>query len=137
MEKLEKLYNVVVALDVFDKSDKTLWDYKMLCESISTALYFSGHKSMYEEMDKFDIDELVIIHSNVYLFKVKYIPHSYIAHIPNNTIFTPAGIQKQFPEYNIKWTAILDKLCDINYIMNIILSYMLAIHISKGGDMIL
>lgn len=137
MEKLNKIYDAVKALDVFDKSDKGKWDYKILCESLEIALYFSAHSSMYEEMDEFDIKELETIHNHIYLFETKYIPQSYRTHVPNNTIFTPGGIQKHFPMYNIEWTTILDRLCNINYNMHIILSYMLAIHLSKGGDMIL
>lgn len=137
MDKLDRIEDAVIALDKFSKSDKSLWDYKMLCDSLSVALYFGKHKSMYESIDEFDISKLNDLQYKVYKFMIDEIPFTYRGHIPDVSIFSPEGIQKQYPEYNVKWTNKLDALCDIHRNINIILSYILAIHASKGGDMIL
>lgn len=137
MNKLDRIEDAVIALDDFSKSDKTLWDYKMLCDSLSVALYFGIHKSMYESMDEFDISNLNELQYKVYKFMIDEIPFTFRGHIPDVSIFNPANIQKRYPECNIKWNNKLDVLCDIHRNINIILSYILAIHASKGGDMIL
>lgn len=137
MDKLDRIEDAVIELDKFSKSEKTLWDYKMLCDSLSVALYFGMHKSMYESMDEFDISKLNDLQYKVYKFMIDEIPFTYRGHIPDVSIFNPTSIQKRYPEYDIKWTNKLDALCDIHRNINIIMSYMLAIHASKGGDMIL
>lgn len=137
MNKLDRIEDAVIALDDFSKSDKTLWDYKMLCDSLSVALYFGIHKSMYESMDEFDISNLNELQYKVYKFMIDEIPFTFRGHIPDVSIFNPSNIQKRYPECNIKWNNKLDALCDIHRNINIILSYILAIHASKGGDMIL
>lgn len=137
MDKLDRIEDAVIALDKFSKSDKSLWDYKMLCDSLSVALYFGKHKSMYESMDEFDISNLNELQYKVCKFMIDEIPFTYMGHIPDVSIFNPASIQKLYPECNIKWTDKLDVLCDIHRNINIISSYMLAIYASKGGDMIL
>lgn len=136
MDKLDRIEDAVIALDKFSKSDKSLWDYKMLCDYLSVALYFGIHKSMYESIDEFDISKLNDLQYKVYKFMIDEIPFTYSSHIPDVGIFKPASIQKLYPECK-KWTDKLDVLCDIHRNINIISSYMLAIYASKGGDMIL
>lgn len=138
MNDFDKIEDIVVTLDKFSKSSKDMWDYKILCDSLSSALYYGMNKSMYESFDTFDISELNIIQNKLRSFVSDEIPHHYGPNIPNVTIFNPTNIQKLYSEYNIKRDDRRDNaFCDIYRQVNMILSYMLAIYLSKGGDMIL
>lgn len=137
MDKLEKLEEAVIALDKFTASDKTNWDYKMLCSSLETALWFSQHESMYEAMDTIDTSKLDAICQRVYTFVLNEIPLSYRGHIAENTIFHPGRIQRLFSKHDIKFNHELYILCNINRDISTILYYMLAIYVNNRGDMIL
>ena len=137
MDKLEKLEEAVIALDKFTASDRTKWDYKMLCSSLETALWFAQHESMYEAMDTIDTSKLDAICQRVCAFVLNEIPLSYRGHIAENTIFHPGRIQRLFPKHDIKFNHELSILCNINRDISTILYYMLAIYVNNGGDMIL
>lgn len=137
MDKLEKLEEAVIALDKFTASDKTKWDYKMLCSSLETALWFSQHESMYDAMDTIDTSKLDELQRRVYVFVLSEVPLAYRGHIGDNIIFHPGRIRKLFPKYDIKLNHELFLLCSINRDIAIILTYMLAIYVHNGGDMIL
>ena len=137
MDKLEKLEDAVIALDKFTASEKTKWDYKMLCSSLETALYFSQHESMYDAMDTIDTSKLDELCNRVYEFVLNEIPLSYRGHIAENTIFHPGRIQRLFSKHEIKFNHELSILCNINRDISTILYYMLAIYVNNGGDRIL
>ena len=137
MDKLEKLEEAVLALDKFTASEKTKWDYKMLCSSLETALYFSQHESMYDAMDTIDTSKLDELCHRVYEFMLNEVPLSYRGHIAENTIFHPGRIQRLFAKHDIKFNHELFILCNINRDISTILYYMLAIYVNNGGDMIL
>lgn len=137
MDKLEKLEEAVMALDKFTASDKTKWDYKMLCSSLETTLYYAQHESMYDAMDTIDTSKLDELHRRVYEFMINEVPLAYRGHIADPIIFHPGRIQKLFPKYDIKFNNTLCMLCNINRDISTILFYMLAIYVNSGGDMIL
>ena len=137
MDKLEKLEEAVMALDKFTASDKTKWDYKMLCSSLETTLYYAQHESMYDAMDTIDTSKLDELHRRVYEFMINEVPLAYRGHIADPIIFHPGRIQKLFPKYDIKFNNTLCMLWNINRHISIILLYMLAVYVSNGGDMIL
>lgn len=137
MDKLEKLEEAVMALDKFTASEKTKWDYKMLCSSLETALYFSQHESMYDAIDTINTSKLDELNRGVYEFMINEVPLAYRGHIADPIIFHPGRIQRLFPEYDIKFNNELCMLCNINCHISIILLYMLAIYVNSGGDMIL
>ena len=137
MDKLEKLEEAVMALDKFTASDRTKWDYKMLCSSLETALWFAQHESMYEAIDTIDTSKLDELSHRVYAFVLDEIPLAYRGHIADTIIFHPGRIQRLFPKYDIKFNHELCMLCNINRNITIILMYMLAIYVNSGGDMIL
>ena len=137
MDKLEKLEEAVMALDKFTASDKTKWDYKMLCSSLETALWFSQHESMYDDMDNIDTSKLDALYQRVCAFMLNEVPLLYRGHIAENTIFHPGRIQRLFPKHNIKFNHELYILCNINRDISTILYYMLVIYVNSGGDMIL
>lgn len=137
MDKLEKLEEAVMALDKFTASDRTKWDYKMLCSSLETALYFSQHESMYDAIDTINTSKLDELNRRVYEFMINEVPLAYRGHIADPIIFHPGRIQRLFPTYDIKFNNELCMLCNINRHISIILLYMLAIYVNSGGDMIL
>lgn len=137
MDKLEKLEEAVMALDKFTASEKTKWDYKMLCSSLETALYYAQHESMYDEMNSLDASKLDELNYRVYAFVLSEVPLAYRGHIADNIIFHPGRIRKLFPKYDIKLNHELFLLCNINRDITIILMYMLAIYVNNSGDMIL
>ena len=137
MDKLEKLEEAVIALDKFTVSEKTKWDYMMLCICLETALWFSQHESMYDDMDNIDTSKLDALCQRVCAFMLNEVPLSYRGHIAENTIFHPGRIQRLFPKYDIKFNHELSILCNINRDISTILFYMLAIYVNNGGDMIL
>jgi hypothetical protein len=137
MNKLDKLEDAVIALNKFTVSDKTKWDYKMLCSSLETTLYYAQHESMYDAMDTIDTSKLDELNRRVYEFMINEVPVAYRGHIANPTIFHPGRIQRLFPKYDIKFNNELCMICNINCHISIILLYMLAIYVSSGGDMIL
>lgn len=137
MDKLEKLEEAVMALDKFTASEKTKWDYKMLCSSLETALYFSQHESMYDAIDTINTSKLDELNRRVYEFMINEVPLAYRGHIADPIIFHPGRIQRLFPKYDIKFNNELCMLCNINRHISIILLYMLAIYVNSGGDMIL
>ena len=134
--KLDKLEDAVVALDTFNASEKSEWDYKMLCSSLETTLYYAQHESMYDAMDTIDTSKLDELHRRVYEFMINEVPLTYRGHIADPLIFHPGRIQKMFPMYDIKFNNTLCMLCNINRHISIILLYILAIYVSNGGDMI-
>lgn len=136
MSRLDKLEDAVIALDKFTASDKTKWDYKMLCSSLETTLYYAQHESMYDEMNSFDTSKLDELNRRVYEFMINEVPLAYRGHIADPIIFHPGRIQRLFPKYDIKFNNELCMLCNINRHITIILMYMLAIHVNSGGDMI-
>lgn len=87
MNKLDKLEEAVIALDKFSKSEKTKWDYKMLCSSLETALYYAQHESMYDAMDTIDTSKLDELNHRVYAFVLTEVPLAYRGHIGDNIIF--------------------------------------------------
>lgn len=58
MNKLDKLEDAVIALNKFTVSDKTKWDYKMLCSSLETTLY-------YAHMSRCMMQWILLIHQNL------------------------------------------------------------------------
>jgi hypothetical protein len=137
MDKLEKLEEAVMALDKFTASEKTKWDYKMLCSSLETTLYYAQHESMYDAIDTMDTSKLDELNRRVYEFMINEVPLAYRGHIADPIIFHPGRIQRLFPKYDIKFNNELCMLCNINRHISIILLYMLAIYVNDGGDMIL
>ena len=87
MNKLDKLEDAVIALNNFTVSDKTKWDYKMLCSSLETTLYYAQHESMYDAMDTIDTSKLDELNRRVYEFMINEVPVAYRGHIANPTIF--------------------------------------------------